>query len=191
MKTGLFFGSFNPIHIGHLAVANYLSEFSDLDEIWLVISPQNPLKNSEDLLPEGHRYHMAKLALGEDLRIRPSDIEFSLPKPSYTVDTLAYLTEKYPDNQFAVILGSDNLVYLQKWKNYKELTEEYELYIYPRPDVDPTDFKDQYNIKIVDAPRLEISSSFIRNSIKEGKDIKYFLPPKVYEYITKMNFYKE
>ena len=191
MKIGLFFGSFNPIHIGHLAIANYFSEFSDLDQVWLVISPQNPFKERKALLPEYHRFRMAELAVEDDLRIQPSRIEFMLPKPSYTINTLTYLSEKYPNKQFALIIGSDNLVYLHKWKNYKEIINHHKLYVYPRSDADPEEFKAQYEMTVVDAPRIEISSSFIRHAIKNGKDIRFFLPPKVFEYIREMHFYEE
>jgi nicotinate-nucleotide adenylyltransferase len=191
MKIGLFFGSFNPIHIGHLAIANYFSEFSDLDQVWLVVSPQNPLKKKKSLLPEYHRYYMAELALGDDFDIRPSNIEFTLPKPSYTVDTLTYLKEKHPQKEFALILGSDNLVSLHKWKNYEELLKQAQLYVYPRPGTKAENFKDHYKMQIVNAPLIEISSSFIRSSIKQGMDIRYFLPPKVYSYIKEMNFYEK
>jgi nicotinate-nucleotide adenylyltransferase len=191
MKIGLFFGSFNPIHIGHMAIANYFAEFTDLEQIWLVISPQNPFKKRNTLLPEYQRFYMAELAANNDIRIRPSNIEFTLPKPSYTIDTLNYLTEKHPDKKFALIIGSDNLVYLHKWKNQESLTKNFELYVYPRPGVDPANYKNQYNMQIVNAPQIEISSSFIRNSIKQGKNVRFFLPSKVYEHIIDMHFYKD
>ncbi len=190
MKIGLFFGSFNPIHIGHLAVANYFSEFSDLDQVWLVVSPQNPLKKKKNLLPEYHRYHLAELALEDDMEIRPSNIEFDLPKPSYTVDTLTYLKEKHPNKEFALIIGSDNLVSLHKWKNYEQLIDQSELYVYPRPGTDAGKYKGQYTMQVMNAPLMDISSSFIRGAIKQGRNIRYFLPPKVYDYIRKMHFYE-
>ena len=190
MKTGLFFGSFNPIHIGHLAIANYMVEYSDLDELWLVVSPQNPLKKKKTLLDEYDRYQMVELALKNDHKIKPSDIEFRLPKPSYTIDTLTYLSEQHPKNEFVLILGADNLASFRKWKNYEVILKQYKLYVYPRPNYDLGEFKNHSSIKIINAPMMEISSSFIRNSIKEGKDIRYFLPNTVYEYIRKMHFYK-
>jgi nicotinate-nucleotide adenylyltransferase len=190
MKIGLFFGSFNPVHIGHLAIANYFSEFTDLDQIWLVISPQNPFKKKKTLLEEYERYKMAELALGDDFNIRPSNIEFMLPKPSYTIDTLTYLKEKHPSKEFALIIGSDNLVHFHKWKNYEQILEHYSLYVYPRKDTDPQEYTDKYNMQIVDAPLMEISSSFIRQAIRKGKNIQYFLPEKVYEYIKEMQFYE-
>jgi len=191
MKVGLFFGSFNPVHIGHLAIANYFAEFSDLDQIWLVVSPQSPFKQKKSLLPEYQRYHMVEQALGDDLQIRPSNIEFMLPKPSYTIDTLTYLSERHPARRFCLILGSDNLVHLHKWKNYQELLAQHELYVYPRPGQDPQLFRDQYDFHLVDAPLIEISSSMIRRSIKEGKDMRFFLPGKVYAYIKEMHFYEK
>ncbi|MGM0530388.1 MAG: nicotinate (nicotinamide) nucleotide adenylyltransferase [Bacteroidota bacterium] len=191
MKVGLFFGSFNPIHIGHLAMANYFAEFTDLERIWLVISPQSPFKTKKNLLAEHHRYYMAQLALENDMQISPTNIEFHLPKPSYTIDTLTYLSEKYPRNNFNLILGSDNLTYLHKWKNFHELIQQYTIYVYPRPEIDPTRYAERYHFEIVSAPLIEISSSFIRNSIKQGKDVRYFLPSKVYEYMKKMHFYEK
>jgi nicotinate-nucleotide adenylyltransferase len=191
MKVGLFFGSFNPLHIGHLAIANYFAEFSDLKRIWLVISPQSPFKKRKNLLAENHRYYMAQLALEDDSQISPTNIEFYLPKPSYTIDTLTYLSEKYPRHQFCLILGSDNLVHLHKWKNSEELIRQYPVYVYPRPSVNPYDYTNRYDMEVVEAPLIEISSSFIRNSIKQGKDIRYFLPPKVYQYIREMHFYEQ
>jgi len=190
MKIGLFFGSFNPIHIGHLAIANYIKEFSDLDEIWLVVSPHNPLKNKKTLLNENERLRMVELALQNEDKIKPSDIEFRLPKPSFTVDTLTYLSEKYPKHDFALILGTDNLESFHKWKNYEEILKYYKLYIYPRPGYSLGNYKNHSNIMQIDAPIMEISSSFIRKSIQEGKNIRYFLPEHVYQYIHEMFFYR-
>ena len=191
MKVGLFFGSFNPIHIGHLAIANYITEYSDIDELWLVVSPQNPLKKKKTLLDEYDRYQMVELALKNDHKIKPSDIEFRLPKPSYTIDTLTYLSEQNPKNEFVLILGADNLTSFRKWKNYEVILDQYQLYVYPRPNYDLGEFKTHSKVEIINAPMMEISSSFIRNSIKEGKDVRYFLPNTVYEYIMKMHFYKK
>ena len=197
-KIGLYFGSFNPIHIGHLAIANYMIEFSPgLDHIWFVISPQNPLKKKLTLLANHHRLHLAELAIGNDPELEVSDIEFNLPRPSYTIDTLTYLEERYPANRFILIMGADNLSTINKWKNHDLLLEKYEIYVYPRPGY-PTDKIGAYKnilenakIHMVDAPLMEISSSFIRTSIIEGKNIRYFLPPKVYEYIREMHFYEK
>jgi nicotinate-nucleotide adenylyltransferase len=190
MKIGLFFGSFNPIHIGHLAIANYIKEFSDLDEIWLVVSPQNPLKKKKTLLNEYERLKMVELALQNEDKIKPSDIEFRLPKPSFTIDTLTYISEKFPKNDFALILGTDNFESFHKWKNYEEILKHYRLYVYPRPGYSLRNYKNHSGIIQIDAPIMEISSSFIRKSIQEGKNIKYFLPERVYQYINEMFFYR-
>lgn len=190
MKVGLFFGSFNPIHIGHLAIANYMVEYSDLDEIWLVISPQNPLKNKKSLLNEFERYKMVELALSDQDKIKPCDIEFRLSKPSYTIDTLTYLSERNPNHHFVLIMGTDNFQSFHKWKNHEEILKQYMIYAYPRPGIGLGEFENNTNIKLIDAPLMEISSSFIRESIKNQKDIRFFLPSRVYDYIHKMNFYK-
>jgi nicotinate-nucleotide adenylyltransferase len=185
----LYFGSYNPIHIGHLAIANYMVEYSDLDEVWLIISPHNPLKKKKTLLNEFDRYKMVELAVGNDLRIKPSNIEFSLPKPSYTIDTLTYLSEQYPKHQFVLIAGTDNFQSFHKWKNYEEILKNYKLYIYPRPGFTLGDYKNHESLSLVNAPLMQISSSFIREAIKDKKDIRYFLPNNVYDYIVKMNLY--
>ncbi|MDA3780546.1 MAG: nicotinate (nicotinamide) nucleotide adenylyltransferase [Bacteroidales bacterium] len=190
MKVGLFFGSYNPIHIGHLAIANYMVEFSDLDELWMVVSPQNPFKNRKNLLNEVDRLNLVELALQNDIKIKASNIEFTLPKPSYTIDTLTYLNEKYPNKEFAIIMGSDNLIHFHKWKNTEQILKHYQLYVYPRPNTSIEKYKNNNNITIVDAPLMEISSSFIRTAIKSKKDIRYFLPKKVYHYIMEMHFYE-
>ncbi|MFO8234792.1 MAG: nicotinate (nicotinamide) nucleotide adenylyltransferase [Bacteroidales bacterium] len=191
MKVGLFFGSFNPVHIGHLAIANYFSEFSDLQQIWLIISPQNPFKDEDKLISEHDRYQMVKLALKSNDRIIPSKVEFDLPKPSYTVSTFNYLSEKYPRKEFVMIMGSDNLRNLHRWKDYEDLINQYELFVYPRIDTSPEEFRKKYPMKFFNAPRIEISSSFIRESIKKGKNVRYFLPYNVYDYIQKRHLYKE
>jgi nicotinate-nucleotide adenylyltransferase len=191
MKIGLFFGSFNPIHNGHLIIANYMLEFTDLEQVWFVISPQNPLKKKDSLLADFHRFELVQLALGDSNKYKASNIEFTLPKPSYTIDTLAYLHDKYPKHEFILIMGSDNIVSIEKWKNYKLLLEMYKLYIYPRPGFDSDKYKDNPNIKFINAPLMEISSSFIRDSIKQKKDVCYFMPPKVYDYVKEMHFYEK
>jgi len=191
MKVGLFFGTFNPIHIGHLAIANYLTEFTDLGQVWMVVSPQSPFKKKENLLPEDQRYKMVKMALEEDLPIRATDIEFGLPKPSYTMDTLDYLSQYHPGHQFCLIVGSDNLVHLHQWKNYQALLDRFDLYVYPRPGTDPLDFRERYAFHLVQAPLIEISSSMIRQSIRDGKNMRYFLSSDVYQYIKKMHFYEK
>jgi nicotinate-nucleotide adenylyltransferase len=189
-KIGLFFGSFNPIHIGHLAIANYIVEYSELQQIWFVVSPQNPFKEKKSLLADNHRYYMVTLAVEDDLRFKASNIEFGLPQPSYTINTLTYLKEKYPEKEFALIMGADNLKHFHKWKNYEYISKNYKIYVYPRPDYDISKININNVIK-VDAPIMQISASFIRKAIKEGKDIRYFLHPKVWNYIDEMNFYKK
>jgi len=189
-KIGLYFGSFNPIHIGHLAIANYMLEFTDLDKIWFVISPHNPLKEKKSLLADYHRLEMVHLALHDNYDMKASNIEFKLPQPSYTIDTLTYLSEKYPENEFAIIMGGDSLGSLHKWKNYEQMIQQYQVYVYVRPDADHNNITHP-NIKVFHAPQMEISASFIRNSIKEGKNIRYFLPNKVWDYIKEMHFYKK
>jgi len=196
-KTGLFFGSFNPIHMGHMAIANYFVEFTSLDQIWFVVSRQNPLKEKAGLLPEYQRLELVNLAIGDDLRFRASNIEFHLPLPSYTINTLAYLGEKYPGREFALIMGADNFITLPKWKNYQEVLYHYALYIYPRPKIlIPENRLSFYmhkgaKIEISKAPMMEISSSFIRDAIKTGKEVNYFLPEKVYNYIREMHFFEK
>ncbi len=191
VKTGLFFGSFNPIHIGHMAIAEYIHEFTDLEQLWFVVSPQNPLKKKASLLDDHHRLEMVYRAIGDDLRFRVSDIEFRMPKPSYTIDTMSYLSEKYPDREFSMILGADNLQSFGKWKNCELLVENYRRYVYPRQGVPDSEISKHKNAELVHAPRMEVSSSFIREAIAAGKKVKYFLPQPVYEYLDEMNFYKK
>lgn len=191
MKIGLYFGSFNPIHIGHLAIANYLVEFSDIEQLWFMVSPQNPLKQQATLLADHHRYEMVYRAIEEYPSFRASNFEFSLPKPSYTINTLTHLQEKYPMHEFVLIMGSDSLETLHKWKNYELLLEKYNVLVYPRPHYIKSEFENHPHVSILEAPIMEISASFIRNSIKLGKNIKAFLPPKVWEYIDEMNFYRK
>lgn len=191
MKTGLYFGSFNPIHIGHMAIANYMLEFTDIDQIMFVVSPRNPLKEKNSLLKDYHRLEMVQLAVGDEFsKYKVSNIEFDMPQPSYTVDTLAHLSEKYPDKEFALIMGSDNLRTFHKWKNFEYIIKKYTRYVYPRPETAHL-IEKHSNVVKVDAPQMEISASFIRNAIKEGKDIRYFLPEKVWEYISEMHFYEK
>jgi nicotinate-nucleotide adenylyltransferase len=196
-KIGLYFGSFNPIHIGHMAIAGYMTEFAGLDQVWFVVSPQNPLKKKETLLADHHRLYMVQLAIGDNDRIKASDIEFKLPIPSYTIDTLTYLKEKYANYKFCLVMGSDNLYTLHKWKNASELVSKYPIYVYPRPETDKpvSSLLDQIlisaDIHHVSAPLMEISGTFIRASIKAGKDMSYFLPPPVWKYIVEMHFYEK
>ena len=190
MKVGLFFGSFNPIHIGHLAIANYMVEFTDLDKVWFVISPHNPLKQKTTLLPDIQRLNMVRIAIEYDNRFKASSIEFDLPQPSYTINTLTYLKEKHPENEFVLIMGSDGLDTFHKWKNYKELIATYQRYIYPRPGTTKELLQNIENGIIINAPLIEISSTFIRESIIKGKDVRYFLPEKVWQYLEEMNFFR-
>jgi nicotinate-nucleotide adenylyltransferase len=189
-KTGLFFGSFNPIHNGHLMIASYMVEFAGLDQVWFVVSPHNPLKEKSSLLPDHHRLAMVNLAIEDDRRFKSSNIEFKLPKPSYTIDTLTYLAEKYPGKTFILILGSDNLPTLHKWKNWEALLSQYRLYIYPRPNTITSLFDNHPSLTMVDAPLITVSSSFIRKGIADGHDMRYFLPEKVWKYVEEMNFYR-
>jgi nicotinate-nucleotide adenylyltransferase len=197
INTGLYFGSFNPIHIGHMAIAGYMTEYTGLDQVWFVVSPHNPLKKKEILLDDHQRLHMANLAIGNNDRLRASDIEFRLPVPSYTIDTLAYLKEKHPQNKFVLVMGQDNLYTLHKWKNAKILVRDYPILVYPRPgSVKPLhalldELLAEAEIKYADAPLMEISGTFIRDGIKSGKDMSYFLPPQVWKYIQEMHFYEK
>jgi nicotinate-nucleotide adenylyltransferase len=190
MKIGLYFGSFNPVHIGHLAIANYMIGFTDIDQLWFVISPQNPLKQRVTLLEDHKRRTLLEMAVEEDDRFRVSDIEFKLPKPSYTVDTLAYLKELHPNHEFVLIMGSDGIPTFKKWKNYHVIEENYTRLIYPRPGF-PVNLEDHPNCVLVDAPLMEISSTFIRDALKQKIDIRHFLPHKVYDYIVQMHYYEQ
>lgn len=192
MKVGLYFGTFNPIHVGHLAIANHMAEYSDLDKIWMVITPHNPFKKKSSLLDNHHRYQMVQRALEEYPKIDASTIEFTLPQPNYTVNTLAYLQEKYPDYQFCLIMGEDNLKSFHKWKNYEVILQNHEIYVYPRisEGVIETQFDNHPKIHKVAAPIMEISSTAIRNGIKEKKNVRPLLPAEVFEYLDEMHFYK-
>jgi nicotinate-nucleotide adenylyltransferase len=189
MKTGLYFGSFNPVHIGHLVIANYLIEFTDLNQLWFVISPQNPLKQRASLLEDHKRRTLLEIALDDDPRFRVCDIEFKMPKPSYTIDTLAYLKELNPGHEFVLIMGSDGLPTFRKWKNYKIIEDNYTRYIYPRPGY-PCNPAEHPNLVLVNAPQMDISSTFIREALSDKRNIRHFLPPGVYDYIREMHFYE-
>ena len=196
-KIGLYFGSFNPIHIGHTAIAGYMTEFAGLDQVWFVVSPHNPLKKKETLLADHHRIYMVQLAIGDNDRLKASDIEFKLPVPSYTIDTLTYLKEKHSKNEFCLVMGEDNLYTLHKWKNAEELVSRYPIYVYPRPDSGKpsSPLLDQLLVKAdvhrVDAPLMDISGTFIRGGIKNKKDMSYFLSGAVWKYIREMHFYEK
>ena len=190
-KVGLFFGSFNPIHIGHLAIAEFMVEQTDLDKLWFVVSPQNPLKEKQSLLADHHRWAMVNMTIVDDVRFRAIDIEFKMPRPSYTIDTLTRLSEKYPDYEFVLISGTDIFNSLHKWKNYKEILKQYGFYVYARPHYQMGQYKNHPRIKAFNAPQMEISSSFIRKSIKNKKEVQYLLPPKLDKYIKEMHFYEK
>jgi nicotinate-nucleotide adenylyltransferase len=190
MKIGLFFGSFNPIHHGHLMVASFIANHTDLQQIWLVVSPQNPHKTQSSLLNEYDRLHLAQLAIEDDTQIKVSDIEFKLPKPSYTIDTLTYLQEKYPQHQFYVIMGSDSFQNLPKWKNFEALVKNYQFIVYRRPGFDITE-KFGADITYLEAPMLELSATLIRNNCKDGITIRYLVPEDVRLEIERNNYFKE
>jgi nicotinate-nucleotide adenylyltransferase len=191
LKTGLFFGSFNPVHIGHMIIGSYMAEFTDLDQVWFVVSPQNPLKPKKELLNEYERLEMIRLATEDDSKLKPSDIEFNLTRPSFTINTLLHLEEKFPDRQWVLIMGTDAFRSLPKWKNYDTLIENYEFYLYPRPGFDVEESKLPANIKLVgNVPFMQISASFVRDTIKKKKTYHYLLPENVYRYIDKWGFYQ-
>ena len=192
MKVGLFFGSFNPIHIGHLVIAYHLVEYSDLDQVWFVVTPHNPFKNKNTLLDNYQRLEMVYRATKDYTKLKPSDIEFNLPQPNYTINTLVHLQEKYPQHEFALIMGEDNLKSFHKWKNYELILENHHIYVYPRvsDQKEETRFDGHKKIHVINAPLMELSSTFIRNAIKEGKNVQPMLPQHVWEYLDEMNFYK-
>lgn len=201
MKVGLYFGTFNPVHVGHLIIANFMADYTDLDKVWLVVTPQNPLKEKNTLLADHHRLALVKVAIEDNPHLVASDIEFKLPKPSYTTNTLAYLKEKYPDHEFSLIMGEDNLRTFHKWKNHEYILQNHTLYVYPRvlteseirelsehqPD---NRFANHPQVIMCDAPVMKVSSSFIRKAIKEKKDVRYLLTDPVHKYIEEMHFYE-
>ncbi len=189
MKIGLFFGSFNPIHMGHMIIANYIKEYSDLDRIWFVVSPQNPFKKKASLLDDYQRLELVNRAIKGNDNFEASAIEFGLPQPSYTIDTLTFLREKYPSYTFKIIMGSDNLQHFHKWKNFEILLRDYELIVYPRPNYEVENFEYEGKITTIQAPLMEISSSLIRKMFAEGKKPTFFLEPSVFQYIEEMHFY--
>ncbi len=191
-KIGLYFGTFNPIHIGHLIIANHFAEYSEVDEVWFIVTPKSPFKVKKTLLDNHHRYELVYRATEKYPKLRPSRIEFKLPEPNYTVNTLAYLEEKYPEKDFALIMGEDNLNSLHRWKNYEVLLEGYDILVYPRIDENRKKAKLAHHEHIhkVKAPIIQISSSFIRKAIKTQKNVRPLLPPEVWNYIDEMNFYQ-
>jgi nicotinate-nucleotide adenylyltransferase len=197
LKIGLYFGSFNPIHIGHLAIAGYMTEFTPIDQVWFIVSPHNPLKKKDSLLADYQRLYMAQLAIGDNERLKASDIEFHMPSPSYTINTLAWLKEKHPGYEFSLIMGEDNLYTLHKWKNAEELVSGCSIYVYPRPYTPRPSSPElelilsKARISYVKAPLMDISGTFIRNGIRRGKNMSYYLPPQVWQYVEEMHFYEK
>jgi len=190
-KIGLYFGTFNPIHIGHLIIANHMANYTDLSEVWFVVSPHNPFKTKNTLLNDYARLELVHRAIKDYDRLRVSDIEFGLPQPSYTVNTLVHLSEKHPNKHFSLIMGADNLNSFHKWKNHDVILENHELYVYPRLPTTPSSLDKHEKVNLVGAPIMQISSSFIRNAIKNQKDIRAMLPENVWEYVDEMNYYKK
>lgn len=189
MKVGLFFGSFNPVHIGHLIIANIMVETSDLQQVWFIVSPHNPLKASKSLAHEFDRYDMVQAGIDGSYHLRASDIEFNMPRPSYTVDTLAYLADKHPEHEFSLIIGEDNLRSFPKWKNHRTILDNYGLYVYPRPAETETDLFNEKNVIKVEAPILDISATYIRNLVKRDKSIQYLVPDSVEQIIKSRKLY--
>jgi nicotinate-nucleotide adenylyltransferase len=190
-KVGLFFGTFNPVHIGHMVIASYMAEFTDLDEVWMVVSPHNPFKKKSSLLDDYQRLHLVNLAIDDHPKIKASDIEFKLSQPSFTIHTLTHLKEKHPDYHFSLIMGADNLESFHKWKNYERILEIAKLIVYPRPGYDGGSLKKHPSVKWVDAPLMQISSTFIREALKQKKNLDFILPEKVLKYIKEMHFYEK
>ncbi|MBQ9311705.1 MAG: nicotinate-nucleotide adenylyltransferase [Bacteroidales bacterium] len=190
-KIGLYFGSFNPIHYGHLIIANHIVQNTDIDKVWFVVSPQSPFKKTENLADNNLRYKLVQLAIEDNENFSVSDIEFSLPQPSYTVNTLKELSKQHSDKQFVLLMGEDNIVGFHKWKDYEYILENYNIYVYPRNDVKEKNTLTHKNIHFVSAPLIDISATYIRKMLSEGKDIRYFLPDRVLEEIKKIDFYKK
>lgn len=189
MKIGLFFGSFNPIHVGHLAIANAMVENTDLAKIWFVVTPQNPLKPSKGLLHDFDRYDMVKVAVADNYKFSVSDVEFHLPKPNYTIHTLAHLREKNPGQEFVLIIGEDNLENFPKWKNHDQILEQFGVYVYPRPHVTNSPLKRHPHVRMVEAPLLDISATYIRECVRNHKSIRYLVPEAVEGIIQSRGFY--
>lgn len=191
MKIALYFGTFNPVHIGHMAIANYILEFNEIEQLWFIVSPQSPFKQHENLLNNHQRLEMVQRAIGNNPKYRASDIEFKLPIPSYTIDTLKHLAEQHPQHEFYLIMGGDNLQQLESWKGYETILKNHHILAYPRPGyIIPSEYQNHPKIHIVNAPLMEISSSFIRKAIKEGKDMQYFLPHETWQYLMENRFYR-
>lgn len=190
MKIGLFFGSFNPVHVGHMIIANFMATQTGLDQIWMVVSPQNPFKSKASLAKDYDRLHLLKLAIDDNPSLKASNVEFDLPKPSYTIDTLTYLKEKQPDLDFALIMGGDNLASFHKWKNYELIIRDHDIYVYQRPGHDTSRWLDHPKVHSFEAPLMKISASYIRKCIQEGLSVRYLVPDAVYDYLDKSSLYK-
>lgn len=191
MKVGLFFGSFNPVHTGHLIIANYVLQHTGLEKVWVVLSPQNPFKKKESLARDYERLHLLTIATEDNEDIIPSSIEFGMPKPSYTIDTLTYLKEKYPTHEFSLIMGGDNLYSLPKWKNAEQIINNYKIIVYKRPTYESGEWGEHQNVVYIDAPLLDISATLIRKMIKEKKSIRYLVPDPVFRYLDGSNIYRD
>lgn len=192
MKIGLFFGTFNPIHVGHLIIANHMAEFTDLEEVWFVVTPHNPFKVKSSLLADHHRFRLVSETTDDYDKLKPSNIEFELPQPNYTINTLVHLAEKYPEHHFNLIMGLDNLHTFPKWKNSEVILKDYEIYVYPRVSEKKNlpELLNHEKVHMIDAPIVEISSTFIRKAVKDRKDIRALMPYKAWKYMDEMNFYK-
>jgi nicotinate-nucleotide adenylyltransferase len=189
-KTGLFFGSFNPVHVGHMIIANYMVTHAGLDEVWLVVSPQNPFKKAGSLARDHDRLHLVKLAIGDTPGLRASSVEFDLPKPSYTITTLAVLRDKYPDRAFSLIMGGDNLPTLPKWKNHDILLRDYDIHVYNRPGFTAGEFAEHPRVSFHDAPLMNLSATYIRRAIKDGYSVRYLVPDAVAAELAASGMYK-
>ena len=190
MKIGLFFGSFNPVHIGHMIIANFMATQTPLEQVWFVVSPQNPLKKKASLARDYDRLHLVRLAIGDNVLLKASNIEFDLPKPSFTIDTLTYLKERHPEHDFVLIMDGDNLATFHKWKNYEIILRDYEIYVYKRPTYDMGDWVNDPHVHIFEAPQMHISATYIRNCIKAGHSIQYLVPEEVFIYLNGSSLYR-
>jgi len=191
MKVGLFFGSFNPVHVGHMIIANFMATKTALDQVWMVVSPQNPFKLKHSLARDHDRLHLVRLAIGDNPKLRGSNIEFDLPKPSYTIDTLTYLKEKHPDYEFVLIMGGDNLGSFHKWKNYELILKHHQIFVYKRPLYELGDLQNHPQVKLFEAPLMQISASYIRKCIQEDYSVQYLVPEAVYEYLMGSGLYRK
>lgn len=188
--VGLYFGTFNPVHIGHMIIAQFMLEHSSMDELWFMVTPHNPHKKKSTLLDDRQRLHMVELAIDDHVSMKASDEEFHLPQPSYTITTLAHLREKFPEKTFSLIMGMDNLQNFHKWKNHERIIEQHDIYVYPRPGYDGGLFGDHPKVHIIPAPNMELSSTQIRNALKSGKNVSFMLPQRVWDYLESNTYYK-